>query len=266
MSEVSISAKRSVHDTSLVDETITKVAYIEEETPSWAKAIIAQNNEILGAISSLNSTVSTLQAKVMENREDIDTLKADVSLNTEKFDDLHDQTCERDDEVQKLRGEVNSLRDELNNQIDRGLRDHLTFYGIQKNGVEKSWEDTTKVLATWLAEHTEHDYAYFDNAIERCHRGPRNSDKPGPPPIFCKMRWRVAEEIRRALRGVRDGVVVKDKFSDSTQERRNKALLHRQHLKKNTDGIKIYVSYPARVMVKKLGEERYSTVTLHVSK
>jgi hypothetical protein len=251
------------------------------DMPSWAKAIWDQNNQILGQMANLNATVNTVQHQCNNNREDIDVLMTDVQLNSERVNDLDDaKNSHRDDletmkgEVDSLRREVKGLRDELredqakqkvvredlNEQIDRSLRDHITFHGIPKEGPERSCDETTHVLCKWLAANTDKDYDYYDTAIERAHRGPRNPEKSGPPSVFCKIRWRVAEKLRWSLRG-HAVVELKDKYCQDTQTRRNQAMLKRKDLRKETPDIKCHVAYPARVMVKKHGEERYNVVT-----
>ena len=203
--------KRTLHDTSIEDTNASKTAHVEEEVPSWAKALLTQNNAILGAIASVNNTVELMRVETTKQREEIDLLKSEIAVVNDNVEDLRNEFSTLSLDNDRMKGEIEDLKALLDEQIDRGLRDHLTFFGIPKEPTEKYWEDTTKVLASWLAAHsTTRDFAYFDNNIERCHRGGYKPDKPGPPPIFCKFRWRAAEEIRGIInraKGKMDGVI-----------------------------------------------------------
>jgi hypothetical protein len=257
-------------DTSLEDQENSKAAKFEDDAPAWAKALMAQSNEILGVVSALSNSVAALELKIDNNKEDIDMLKTEVALNTEKVEDLQDKNGDNDDVIDQLRGEVRELQNdiqELKAEVigltDGSLRDHLTFHGIPRvQQGEKTWENTTELLAKWLADNMDKgkDFAYYDAHIERAHRGPRNPEKPGPAPIFCKMWWRTAESIRHSLRDKHNGVQIKDKYHAKTQTRRNNAMLHRQEIRKNSPTTKCHVAYPARVMVKHTNEERYKEV------
>ena len=113
-----------------------------------------------------------------------------------------------------------------------------------------------------MSKHSKYDAAYFDREIIRCHRGPYNPGKSGPRPIFCRFNYRTAEVVRELFKFKNyDGVSIRDQFSDATQERVNRALLFRKDLKRSEgNDTKIFIAYPARVMMKRPGELKYTNV------
>jgi hypothetical protein len=96
----------------------------------------------------------------------------------------------------------------------------------------------------------------------RCHRGPKPRDNDRPQVIECCFSWKVADSVFKALgRGQQDGVMVCQKFSRATMERRNQALIKRKELKQGgRREWKLYVRYPATLLAKKPGENMYSVI------
>ena len=160
-----------------------------------------------------------------------------------------------------LREEVACLSDSLNEQIDINLRSHLSFVGIERKPDEKTWDDTTEVLARWLADHTDMTHEYISENIIRCHRGP-NFSADLPPFVECGFTWKVADTIFKELGTVStDGVMVRQKFSKATQERRNRALIKRKALKTGVGrDWKIFLKFPATLLAKKPGDNAYKII------
>ena len=249
------STKRSVHNTSLdTSGNDTKRADIADETPNWAIQLFGRVDEVLAEVRDLKSTMVAINAKVEKVEEK-------ASENAEHIRELQHGFDELKMENESLRGELQSVRSDLDGQIDRSLRDHISFFGVKKGENEKSWEDITKVVCAWLASHTGKEAGYYDQNIERCHRGPFNPDRSGPRPIFAKFRWRAAEDIRVALKNKQtDGVNIKDKYSRNTQVRINQALMYRRELRNEHPEYKLFVAYPARLMQKKPQDASYTLV------
>ena len=257
----------------------------DPECPRWARTmssnintLLSGQNEMIAQMAELNDAHQSLKLDVAKQGGIIVELHSQVSINEDRLERIERQVLELSIANEDLtttnasmQGEIDKLRDtqadtdtRLNKQIDNGLRDHITFHGLPKEPGEKLWdyEHTTKVLAEWLAKTTGKPYKLYDDAIERAHRGPINKDKPGPPVIYCKMRWRIGAQVRDYFikKGHRIGSVeIKKKFSEDTQSRVNEALIHRKKLRGAEGGkeLKLKVDYPARLMVKAPGEERY---------
>jgi hypothetical protein len=281
--------KRTVAETSFenVHSSSPKKSHVDPagsgDTPPWVQELLSsmgtQNQELLngqniiqGQIAEMNASLHTLQVDVNKQGTHIIELDSKVALNEDRLERLENMIEELRTANTDLQGEVDDLRGDqtetkglLNEQIDRAMRDHITFYGVPKDNNEKHWdyESTTSILATWLASVTGKPFKYFDKAIERSHRGPANPEKNGPPPVHCKLRWRVAAEIRDLFikRGHKiGGITIKDKFSKDTQSRINDALIYRKTLREAEGGkeLKLKVDYPARLMIKGPLETKYT--------
>ena len=285
--------KRSIQETSfeeVEEDNFSKKHHAE--TPKWAvellrgqdvaaagrQELLRGQNEIRGSIAELNAALQGLRTDVDKQDDQIIKLDSKVSINDDRLERMERVVHEIQDANEKLRnesegleGELDDMRDELNKingrlnkQIDGGLRDHIVFQGIPKDSNERSWdtEHTTRLLADWLAANSDNDYQHYNTAIERAHRGTSNPEKSGPPPIHCKLRWRVAQQIRDMFikKGHKIGnVTVKGMCSESTQERVNAAMIYRKQLRNEEGGkaLKLKVDYPARLMVKAPGENKY---------
>ena len=79
-------------------------------------------------------------------------------------------------EMAELKLENQQLRSELmeimgDEQIDRSLRDHISFYGMSGN--DKKWSETADRVPGWLSTNLGGSRMIeWDNAIYRAHRGP----------------------------------------------------------------------------------------------
>ena len=197
----------------------------------------------------LNGRLVVVEEKQKEQDSEIDALKMEVTA-------LREENAE-------LKGNYVMLRRDLDSQIDRSLRDHLNFFGLKETKPEKNWADTENRLVEWLAANAGDigDAAYFRAAIVRAHRNNFVPGKEGPRPIFCQMDFKVAEKLRKDL-GTKQtaGVWVRDHFSPSTQDRRNRALMFRKQFKSENPGSKAYIAFPAVLKAKKLYDEDYVVV------
>ena len=262
--------KRSVADTSfddLRDQGSSKSAKLEDEQPAWVDALMKKldkNQEAMEAkMDTLIKSINAMEERVDTNKIRLEQTEIETGRNTFALKEVQEEMAAMKLENETLRGnfdklqgnydrlegKYDKLRADLDKQIDNDMRENIVIYGLPQKPEEKSWDDTIARLTKWLAEHTEKTADYFDKAIFRCHRGPGSVNKSGPKPIFCKMNFRVAEELRALLRyKTTDGVTLKDQFSDNTQERINQALIYR----------KSYVKYPAELRCQKATEKSYS--------
>ena len=259
---------RTIADTSM-EERETKVRVVEEqsESPPWVAALLKSNEAIVKSNGEVCGRVDEMLKRMdmLENRIDESEIKQQesniriVSLE-EEMQSLKIENAELRGENAELKGNYSKMREDLDDQIDRSLRDHVNFYGLSEPTPEKKWADTENRLARWLAEHfVDHDANYYRKAFVRCHRGPFVPGKSGPRPIFCKMDFKVAEELRWDMKNkATDGVTLKNMYSENTQERINKALIYRKQFKCENPGSKSYVSHPATLKVMKANEKKYS--------
>ena len=242
---------RKVADTSMEEgpEVAAKSQKLETEAP-W--------EELIREMKETRAEVRTAMLKFEQLTEKVEEQEIQIAEGKTRQEALELEVEELKMENMELRGKYSELRADLDDQIDRGMRENVNFYGIKQPAWERKPEDTIKVLCDWLAGKMGKEASYFDAAITRGHRGPKNPEKNGPRPIFCKMRYRVAEEVRDKLRYKDNGGVwVKDQFCQNTQGRLNKALMYRKEWKSKNPLGKSYVSFPATVHVRTVTDTEY---------
>jgi hypothetical protein len=277
--------KRTVQNTSFEDEGSSKKQHLgsssdstmsDSDTPSWAAALqsslLRGQNEIRADIAEMNNALQGLRLDVNKQGNQIIEIDSRIEINDDRLErlenlvmELQGKNADLERDLDDVKGDVADHKGVVDEQIDRAMRDQLIFYGVHKESNERHWdhEHTTRVLAEWLATAAGKPCKYFDEAIERAHRGPVNPEKTGPPVIYCKFRWRVAEEIRNLFMAKSHkigAVTIKNNFSKATGQRVNDALIYRKKLRAEEGGaeLKLKVDYPARLMVKAPGASKYT--------
>jgi len=177
---------------------------------------------------------------------------------------------------------INLLEEKIESRTNRQLRKTLVFKGIpektsppktsgskrtgenkQKTG--ESWDDTRKLLADKIANICVMRKEDASRIIERCHRSnnSKNYKGTGPRPIFAAFfDWNDSEWVKSEFRknNINDPscrTYAEQKFGPFTTMRRSQALLLRKKLKEEGTIVSGYVSFPAKLMVKKPGGENY---------
>ena len=160
-------------------------------------------------------------------------------------------------------------------RTNRQMRKTLVIRNIAEDDSEKSWQDTDAALSSVIAEtlsdnSTKSDWdedVDIETAslmIDRCHRG-GNKDyykREGKVrPIFAAMMcWKDCERIIQACRAKRNGVYIDYMYGPKTTKRRNLALQHRKALLEEDEIDQGYVSFPAKLMGRKHGDNSYKLI------
>ena len=158
-----------------------------------------------------------------------------------------------------MREEVKELKLGLAKQTDDGMRNSMTIHKIPKTKERESWTETRRVLAKFLKENVSDIDSEIDwyARIERAHRGRTEV-------IHVRFKHHeYAEEVRDSFfgsKGRKGAVFINDKYSDHTQERRNKAYAARQAYKVEHPNSKLYISYPANLKCKDPRDKDYRVV------
>ena len=99
---------------------------------------------------------------------------------------------------------------------------------------------------------------FIQSKIERAHRA-KSSKHIKVPPITAKFNnWHFTEMIKTSAIKTKSLLYVSQMFSPTLTVRRNKAMLARKELREHDKTTQAYVKYPARLMVKKAHENKYS--------
>ena len=136
------------------------------------------------------------------------------------------------------------LASQLDDQIDRNMRETLAVHGI--GGNEKSWEETRAKLSDYLSELSQEmnkDEIY--DSIIRAHRGPNSNS------IFVKFNDGYVVNHVKALRTER-GVYINQMRSPMVKRRVKESVRVKKMLKAN-DGKnwKMYVNDKVQLMIRK---------------
>jgi hypothetical protein len=186
--------KKKCFAMSSTDEAPAWARDLQQEIRSMSENICVRMDRMEQSIETINCTVAGLQEKVYTANEEI--------LNCQKTCQLlKSENC-------SLKNELTRIDQNLNEQVDRSLRNHLTFSGIVRKEDEKTWSDTEDILAKWLAAHTSLSKDDYVRDIVRCHRGPVSASN-SPPLIHCQFTWNTADGLFKELgRHTTDGVRV----------------------------------------------------------
>ena len=193
-------------------------------------------------------------AKIQENSSNIAENTAAITALSARVDDLTNENIEKAKEIQKLTEDMDDLR-------NRNMRNNLVLKGFpESTGDEK--ENTREIVVAHLAELGGQDYDEVDNIVDRCHRGGRkdkNNNKPRNIYMnLCASRY-VDFYIDAAWRKNKNTPIRHERqYTASVNERRNAAMLERKRLKEAGEIIAGYLEYPAKLMVKKAGETKYT--------
>ena len=101
---------------------------------------------MLKIMDTLENRIEESEIKQQESNIRIGSLE-------EEMQSLKIENAELRGENAELKGNYSKMRADLDDQIDRSLRDHVNFYGLSEPTPEKKWADTENRLARWLAEH-----------------------------------------------------------------------------------------------------------------
>ena len=205
------------------DELSTRIEIIDKKA-EVAESLAKQNQN---SISNLTSESTALQEKIAEQAKKIHELEVNIE-----------------------------------DQINRNSRDTLVIRGIKKENQEKTWNNTSHVLSSFLCGLFGWNPNQFLSDIERAHRG----DYKNPnSPIYVKfISWKVSQavldSIIRANRSRQTNISASQKYSDKVQKRMNRLLITRQEFKSDEEksSWKSYVKYPGVLMVKKPEDRNYS--------
>ena len=191
-------------------------------------------------------------AQIRQNTENIAQL-------TERVNKLEQSKTDLDEEMKSLREENSTLKDDLDDQINRGMRNNLIIKGIAESSGderENTREIVKETLAPLIPSYSVKD---IDDVIDRAHRGgKRKNPARGPRNIYVKFQFSShVDEFMDAIKTKRARFRLERQFYKAVTDRRNLAMLERKTLKMNKEIRSGYIEYPAKLMVKRNGETTY---------
>ena len=245
------------------EDSIDNRARMDDEMPSWARALIADVAHIRNNTNAIMHTVEDLKNEMRGVKSDVEGLE-DKFTRLENRQMLTDQQLKANDkrlakaeeEIVSLKEDNKKLHGEVNSLTDNSMRDTLTVHNIPRKIGKESWTDTEDILANFLANNTNQSAEQWLEKITRAHRG-----KPSSNVIHVLFRnWKWAQEVQEVFRlkkGKIGTTFCLEKFSIPTQERRSLAQKKRESYRKDFPGTKMWIKYPATLMAKHERDENY---------
>ena len=150
---------------------------------------IKTETKINATISNLTSTVEKLATRVAYVERNCTEHDTRITANNESIEPLDFELNELKTEIHSLKSTNSRLDAEVDEQIDRSMRETLIINCV--DGFEKTWEETKTKLCQLLIElsddYEDDSYTYNDiyENIVRAHRGKKKGE--GSTPIFVKF-------------------------------------------------------------------------------
>lgn len=247
-----MSIKRHLSSSSSVEVSVEKAARpdsMDNSPPDWAKQLIAD-------CEITKNNTNHLVMEIHEIKINLQNLENRVDDVVHRCATLESSAEARDVKLASAEEKIRLLERAMDEQVDRGLRNTISFFNIPITKERESWDETTAVLANFLGRLPDlpGDAADWLPRIERAHRG----RSPVIHVVF--ESWRYTEMVRLQFRKKQGDVFILDKFSVGTTERRTLATAKRRQLRETRPTAKIYTKYPATLMMKAAGETKYIEV------
>ena len=242
-----------VNEEKIINELSKKIDSVNNNIGSFKQYVANQINEIKNSIEEIHVTVNS-------NKTEIDQNKTDLSQHKHEIEALKTQNKE-------LNAKLCKMNDNLEDSQNRTMRETLVFTNVPEEKNE-TWDKTTQILISKLKiidptlapEDIEQD-------IDRAHRGGKpRQDKPRP--IFVKFSsWKKNSEYYKRITtnyNVKNPqaniMFVEQLYTKELTDRRNQAKLERKHLRENGEHGKMFIKYPAKLMVKRNNSNKYELV------
>lgn len=215
--------------------------------------------------NKLDEKLSALENKLTESfRRELDQklLVTDQKIATlnDRVEVLETKLAGKDGELEVMRGEINKLKDDLDDQVNRGMRNNMILKGIpEQGGGEGVREDTRElVIENLISLNPAYSHDEVNNVIDRAHRGGKtNNNNNKPRNIYIKFTTsHVVDEYVLLARKKKPNFRVEKQFSKPVTDRRNTAMMERRKLIDNKTITSGYVEFPAKLMVKYVGQTK----------
>ena len=197
-------------------------------------------------LAALTETIiNEFERRVKKNEDDIVTLNQRVSsLET---------LCDG------LRGEIIAMKDDLDDQVNRGMRNNMIIKGLPES-LDNEREDTRSLVVNKLHELSGDKYSKhgIDTVIDRAHRGSGKPRTDRPRNIYIRFTSsQVVDEYLYLARKLKSPLRLDRQFSKAVTDRRKVAMLERKKLKEEKTIMAGYLEYPAKLMVKYTGQNSF---------
>ena len=224
--------------------------------------VLALDNILIGKcdeIDALKVQVNDLAAKNTSQEADLNQLRSEFEALKLNLNDIKAVSDDSEKLASLIINNVKTVEAKIEERTNRQMRKTLVIKGI-KELKHESWEDTHNLVAETICsniKHCSYDDAY--DMFDRIHRGPptKNASKVGKRDIYAALnQWDDCEylidKFRKLNRKDKNLQIYIDyKYGPLTTQRQNEALKTRREMLDNNDIVQGYISYPAKLFVKR---------------
>ena len=216
-------------------------------TEEISKTIKAETDKLHQRITQLDDKLKLMSNRITQNEKDVKDIINAVNDNQEAISSAQF-------EIRNLQESVKILEDQLDDQIDRNMRETLIIHGIK--GTETLWDATKKLLCSFLEELSEGELNRNDihYSIVRAHRGGKENKA-----IYVKFNDHSMMDSIKDLRFKKNGIFINQLRSPKINQRIKEASKLKSELRKKekSKNWKIFINEKVQLMVKKPNENRY---------
>ena len=205
-----------------------------------------QKEEIVAEITG------KLEARLTDIDAKITTLTATSGEHTTNINSNTDR-------ITQLENELKTLRDDLDDQVNRGMRNNIIIKGLP--GKEDSAETKRKVVKILDELDNCQEGRTYLHEIERAHRM-GDGEKDGRHIVVRVYNSELVKHFCKKARLLRMNddsykLNLEQQFSPTLTDRRNTAMLKRRELFEQRKITKGFVNYPAKLIVMYPGDTTY---------
>ena len=261
--------KRALSASSDMEQSDEKRPKTTDEMPDWARTLLSEITHVRNNSNAMRQDLTELKHDLRGVKEEVDDLGARLmrvevrqGVDGEKIKALEQENALLRERNTELKDENKNVNGRVDTLTDNSMRDTLTIHHLPlMQGKKETWDDTERLLAEFLSANTTQSVDAWLGKITRGHRGKSTSKSNVIHVLFRNWKW--AQEVRELFRqkqGKINNIFCLDKFSINTQERRNYAHAKRDTYRKANPGTKLWIKYPATLMAKHVGEEKYTAI------
>ena len=255
-------SEESLHSlkTSILEEIAKvnqEVAKINQNLLSFQQYVANELTSVKLKLEDMGNRISNTEFLIGENTDKVKTNSRTISTNCDKISNMEKIISNLQKQMNEMKLNSKSMNTALDDSINRSMRNTLVIKGLKEEG-EETYQQTTDVIARLIhgidptiATET------VKNDIERAHRETKsNTTNKKPRFIFVKFHsWQKSELYKRTIQthSISNNnftISVDQMYSKEVFNRRNEALKVRRSRIEEGDTRKMYVKYPAKLMVK----------------
>lgn len=227
-----------------------------KDVPDWAKLLLRETSAIK---SNMTERFETLDTKLENMEKSIKSIEKENKATTKRISNAENRISALEDseniyqpKVDKLEGEIVSLRSQVDDLISRSKRNNSRLINV-KEGVEAGGMDSFMVkILSYILDLKDDEKP---PEVDRAHRAlrPRPDPDQPPRPIYIRLlRWPDRQRIpqaaeKRALTWDDARFYVRQDFSPGVQQQR--AAYNEIITQIKAKGCRLGILHPARLVV-----------------